>query len=173
MDRFISRGNSRLHRAAVLCVLLLLLSAFALPVNASPPQELSFTFDVTYFDVPSDVGLGSWSSAGLFAGAGDILETYHYSGWDGCWRAVHTTSVLTGATPEDTINIRMQIVRVDAEPGCTTFAAEGNWVILSGTGAYAGLSGQGQATISGGTQPGQIGWDLVVHSELQGSGHFQ
>lgn len=81
------------------------------------------------------------------------------------------TSVLTGANPEDTITIRMQIVRVEAEPYCATFSAEGNWVILSATGAYAGLHGRGKAAISGGLQPGQVGLDLVVHSELLGRGH--
>ena len=166
--------KSKLSRIGFILALILLLSSFALPVAASPPQDLSFTFDVTYYAInvsPTYEGIGAWSSTGLFTDAGDIYETEHSSGWDGCWRAVHTTSVLTGANPEDTITIRTQIVRVEAEPYCATFSAEGNWVILSATGAYAGLHGQGKAAISGSLQPDQVDLDLVVHSELQGHGH--
>jgi hypothetical protein len=172
MFRITCNKNSWLSRLAVLCALLLLLSSFALPASASVPEDLNFIFDVTYYDVPTDEGSGTWSSEELFAGAGSIYETYHSSGWDGCWRTVHTTSVLTGPTPADTLTIRMQVVRVDAQAGCETFTAEGNWVILSATGAYAGLQGQGQATVSGGVQPGQVGYDLVVHTDLLGRGHF-
>jgi hypothetical protein len=43
---------------------------------------------------------------------------------------------------------------------------------LSATGAYAGLHGQGQGTVSGAVQPGQVGYDLVVHTDLLGRGHF-
>ena len=69
----------------------------------------------------------------------------------------------------------MQTVRVEAEPGCATFSAEGNWVILSATGIYAGLVGQGVAMISGGVAPGQEegAFDFTVSSVLLGQGHFR
>jgi hypothetical protein len=170
----------RLRRVAVLCTLLLLLVSFALPASAAPPQDLSFTFDVTYAPIPTDQGVGAWSSAGVLAGAGDIAETYVVGGFDNCWTTIHTTSVLTGPTPEDTITVRMQVVRIEAglplpppfPPLCETMTAEGNWTILSATGAYAGLRGQGQATISTVFLPGPGYLELHVHSELQGSGHF-
>ncbi|MBP8291451.1 MAG: hypothetical protein KAX65_01685 [Caldilineaceae bacterium] len=174
MSTKIAGRKSKLSRVGFTLALILLLSSFALPGNAAPSQDLSFHIQVTYYAInvsPTYEGFGTWSSTGLFTDAGDIYETEHSSGWDGCWRAAHTTSVLTGANPEDTITIRTQIVRVEAEPYCATFLAEGNWVILSATGAYAGLHGQGNAAISGGLQPGQVGFDLVVHSELQGRGH--
>ena len=75
---------------------------------------------------------------------------------------------------QDAITIRLQTVRVQAAPYCNTFTAEGNWVILSATGIYAGLNGQGQATISGSVQLGQgDALNFVVHSELHGQGHFR
>jgi len=179
----ISNGRkTRSHRAAVLCTLLLLLCSFALPVSASPPQDLSFAFDVIYSPIPTDEGSGSWSSAGLVTGFGEIHETYVVGGWDNCWTTIHTTSVLTGPTAEDTITIRMQVVRIEEGPSlppplpslCSTITAEGNWTILSATGIYAGLRGQGQAMISTLFVPNPGGFlELFVHSELQGSGHFQ
>lgn len=106
----------RQRRVAVLCTLLLLLFSFTLPASASPPQDLSFTFDVTYAPIPTDQGVGAWSSAGVLAGAGDVAETYVVGGFDNCWKTIHTTSVLTGPTPADTITVRMQVVRIEAGP---------------------------------------------------------
>lgn len=178
----ISNGRStRPYHAAVLCTLLLLCS-FALPASAAPPQDLSFTFDVTYSPIPTDKGLGGWSSEGLVTGSGDIYETYVIGGWDNCWTTIHTTSVLTGPTSEDTITIRLQGVRIEEGPPlpsplppvCSTITAEGNWTILSATGIYAGLNGQGKATISILFVPNPGGFlELFVHSELQGNGRFR
>lgn len=58
-------------------------------------------------------------------------------------------------------------------PLCPTITAEGNWTILSATGVYAGLRGQGQATIATLFVPNPGGFlEPFVHSELQGQGHF-
>jgi hypothetical protein len=168
-----------LYRVGVLCALQLLIFSFALPVSASPPQDLSFTFDVTYSPIPTGEGFGRWSSGGAFSGVGDIYETYVVGGFDNCWKTIHTTSVLTGPTLEDTITIHMQVIRIEEEPPlppplpplCSTIIAEGNWVVLSATGIYAGLHGQGQATISTEFLPNPGGFlELFVHSELQGRG---
>lgn len=182
MNHIVNGKRPISHRATVLCTLLFLLGSFALPAGAAPPQDLSFTFDVTYSPIPTDVGSGSWSSEGLVTGFGDIHETYVVGGWDNCWTTIHTTSVLTGPTPEDTITVRMQVTRIEEGPPlppplpplCSTITAEGNWTILSASGIYAGLRGQGKATISTEFLPNPGGFlELFVHSELEGSGHFQ
>lgn len=175
MSRTITKGMT----SSILLVLLL--GLFFQHAYGGPPQDLSFTFDVTYSPIPTDEGIGDWSSGGLFSGSGDVYETYVVGGFDNCWTTIHTTSVLTGPTPEDTITIRMQVVRIDEGPPlppplpplCSTITAEGNWVILSATGIYAGLRGQGQATISTVFQPGPGFLELHVHSELQGQGLSQ
>lgn len=181
MSRITNEKKFWLYRVGVFCSLLLLLSGFALPVSASPPQDLSFTFDVTYSPIPTGEGFGSWSSGGAFSGSGNVYETYVVGGFDNCWKTIHTTSVLTGPTPEDTITVRMQVVRIEEEPPlppplpplCSTITAEGNWAILSATGIYTGLHGQGQATISTEFLPNPGGFlELFVHSELQGSSHL-
>ncbi len=173
----IVRGRkSQLRRVAVLGTLLLLLCSFALPASASPPQDLSFTFvDVTYAPIPIYEGYGSWSSGGLISGSGDLYETIVVGGFDDCPKTVHTTTVLTGPTPADTITIRQQVVRRVScfSPGSPGTAA-GNWVIVSATGEYAGLRGQGQLTTTTEVQfiPG-VGPALIVNMELQGRGHFR
>lgn len=168
-----SRKSRLFHLGFVLT--LLLVSSIPMLAGATAPEDLHFDLDVIYHDVPTQYGSGSWSSDGLLAGSGEVAETFHDSGWnpERCWRTVHPTSVLTGPTPQDTITIRMQTIRVHAAPWCATFTAEGNWVVLSATGIYAGLHGQGQATISGHMEPGPGGTiDFLVHSDLQGQGHF-
>lgn len=180
MSTQIAGRKSKMSRVGLTLALILLLSSFALPAAASPPQDLSFTFDVTYSPIPTDEGFGNWSSGGLFSGSGDVYETYVVGGFDNCWKTIHTTSVLTGPTPEDTITVRMQVVRIEEgaplpdplPPLCSTITAEGNWAILSATGIYAGLRGQGQATVSGEFQLGPGYLELHVNSELQGRGHF-
>lgn len=172
----IIRGRkSQLRRVTVLGTLLLLLCSFALPASAAPPQDLSFTFDVTYAPIPIYEGDGSWSSGGLLSGSGDLYETVVVGGFDVCPKTVHTTTVLTGPTPADTITVRQQLVR---RAGCfspgTPGTYEGNWVIVSATGDYAGLRGQGQLTATTVVQfiPG-VGLALIVNTELQGRGHFR
>ncbi|HMQ29740.1 MAG TPA: hypothetical protein PKD53_03390 [Chloroflexaceae bacterium] len=139
---------------------------------------------MTYSPIPTDKGSGSWSSEGLLTGSGDIHETYVVGGFDNCWTTIHTTSVLTGPTPEDTITVRIQVVRVDEGPPlepspplpplCSTITAEGNWATLSATGIYAGLRGQGQATIATAFRPNPGGFlELFVHAEMWGHGQSQ
>lgn len=73
--------KSKLSRISFTLALILLLSSIALPAAASPPQDLSFTFDVTYSPIPADEGFGVWSSGGLFSGSGDVYETYVIGGF--------------------------------------------------------------------------------------------
>lgn len=163
-----------IQRVALILALLMLVSGTALPASASPPQELNFELHITYADIPTLVGAGTWSATGLLNESGTAAEIYHHSGWDGCFRTSHLTTLLTGPTAEDTITILSQIVRVDAAPGCDPFNAESNWVILSATGIYAGLHGQGNGgTVSGYLDFNSGGPDLVVDSYLdEGRGHF-
>lgn len=174
MSRSMTRRRPKSRQIALILALLMLVSSIALPASASSPQELNFELHITYADVPTLVGAGTWSVTGFLNASGTATETYHNGGWDGCFRTSHLTTLLTGPTPDDTITIRSQIVRIDAAPGCDPFAAEANWVILSATGIYDGLHGQGNSgTVSGYLDFNAGGPDLVVDSYLdEGQGHF-
>jgi hypothetical protein len=172
----IIRGRkSQLRRVTVLGTLLLLLCSFALPASAAPPQDLSFTFDVTYAPIPIYEGSGSWSSGGLISGSGDLYESVVVGGFDGCPKTVHITTVLTGPTPADSVTVRQQhIRRAECSSPGSPGTYEGNWVIVSATGDYAGLRGQGQLTATTEVQfISGVGPALVVHTVLQGRGHFR
>jgi hypothetical protein len=140
--------------------------------SASPPQALNFNFDVTYYHLPTSVGSGSWSSDGLFTTGGSFVEdSIHVGTGPGvCFRTVHTTATLEDQN--GTINLRMQLTQNDGG-GCMTAEMKVNWVVVSGTGAYAGLHGQGDGIVTGFVQfvaPGTLNYVLAY--DLQGQGHF-
>ncbi|MFW6070175.1 MAG: hypothetical protein ACOC9X_03930 [bacterium] len=172
MSSLLTTPMSRLNRVVLILALIVVVAAFAVPASAAPPQALNFNFDVTYFDLPTSVGSGSWSSDGLFAANGSIVENASHvgSGPGVCFRTVHTTDTLEDES--GTITLQMQMTQNEGG-GCATAEAKLNWVILSGTGAYADLHGQGHGTATGYVEvvaPGTLNY--VLNYDLQGQGHF-
>jgi hypothetical protein len=163
-------------RIVVIAALLLVLGVIALPAGATPPEPLDFEFNVSYYDLPTDTGYGTWESGGLLSSSGSIVQIPNHAGWDpdGCWRTVHTLDTLTGASPEDTITIRTQLTEIDGVPGCFSFTGSVNWTIVSATGAYAGLHGQGKGTVSGYLDFAGDTINYVINSDLNdGQGHYE
>jgi hypothetical protein len=157
---------------AALLALAVTLSFGVAIASASPPHALNFNFDVTYYNLPTSVGSGSWSSDGLFTAGGSLVEdSIHVGSGPGvCFRTVHTTDTLEDQN--GTITLRMQMTQNEGS-GCITAKMEVDWVILSGTGAYADLHGQGQGTATGYVEfvaPGSFNY--VLNYDLQGQGHF-
>jgi hypothetical protein len=158
---------------AALLALAVTLSFGVAIASASPPQALNFNFEVTYYNLPTSVGSGSWSSDGLFTAGGSLVEdAIHVGSGPGiCFRTVHTTDTLEDQN--GTITLRMQMTQNEGS-GCGTAEMEVNWVILSGTGAYADLHGQGRGTVTAYVEfvpPGSINYAL--NYDLQGQGHFE
>lgn len=169
---FTPRRKPILIPFAVLLALAVILSFGVAIASPSTPQTLNFNFDVTYYDLPTSVGSGSWSSDGLFTAGGSLVEDSSHagSGPGVCFRTVHTTDTLEDQN--GTIILRMQMTQNEGG-GCATAEATLHWAILSGTGAYADLHGQGQGTASGYVEvvaPGTLNY--VLHYDLQGQGHF-
>jgi hypothetical protein len=164
-----------LVRVVTILILLLVIMGIALPASATSPEKLNFTFtDVTYYDLPADTGYGTWSASGLFTAAGSNVEDPNHSGWDpdGCWRAVHSVDTLTDGATGGTITIRSQVTKIAGATYCASFSAEVHWVIVSGTGAYANLHGQGDGTASGYLEFTDTGLNYVLTYQLLGDGHF-
>ena len=158
---------------AALMALLLILSLGVAAASASPPEPLNFTFDVTYYHLPTTYGSGTWSSDGLITASGTLFEDSNHvgSGPGVCFRGVHTVDTLEAADGS-TITLSMQSTNNDGS-GCLTANMNVNWVILSGTGTYASLHGQGQGMVTGYVQmiaPGTFNY--VINYDLQGQGHF-
>lgn len=164
-----SFGRDRAGRG-FLATLLLVLSfvAMAVPVRAAPPQTLNFMTTVVY-DItqgPPSVA-GAWSASGLINSGGDAWIDHFNAGWNdaGLWlRSSHTTEVFTD--PYGTITVESQLTNIS---GFSPFQGDGHWAIKQGTGAYAGLKGQGTVSVRGELHSFPY---LTVEAHYSGSGHY-
>jgi hypothetical protein len=116
----------------IICLITIL---FVQPVSATPPEELNFTVDRAYALPGSQTIFGSWASTGILESAGGLYEQFFFSNWN-----VHVLTVLSD--PQGTITIKSQLQNPHPGPN-GSLVWTGNWVIVSGSGAYAGLHGQG------------------------------
>ncbi len=142
----------------------------------SPTSPLNTTAPKTLFKAPSDETITSivtfaadgtpsatWSASGLFSDFG--TETFN----SGAWQIFHSPVVAT----EQAVSTRFGTqgsftMRAQRVVGIADKPFEGAWVILSGTGQYSNLHGQGT-------------WNGVITSEdpfivevtFQGQVHFQ
>lgn len=105
--------------------------AFPAPAAATPPETL--TIDVDMWMTGEDSAAGTFIMNGLVADTGDVTETFFLAG-----DTSHGVKTLVG--DQGTITIRYQVQLTWA---LNTGTAEGQFVIVSGTGAYAKLHGVG------------------------------
>jgi hypothetical protein len=122
------KARSSRTMALVLVVILLALPA---PVLATPPEPLEIYVDM--WMTGENSAAGAFSTSGLFADSGPCSEVFFIAA-----DTTHGVKTLVGAA--GTITIRYQ-ARLTWTP--TTGIAEGQWVIVSGTGAYEKLHGVG------------------------------
>jgi hypothetical protein len=157
--------------------LVLLLLLVALPAGAAPSEDLDIIATIT-FDIASGTmhGTGTWDATdGLIVGEGAAEEDDWIAGYPPgyIFKTAHPTE--TWADEYGTITIQTQLNvdewTIDDFPCDTSFSGSGNWVIMSGTGAYEHLRGQGRVTMVGEITPDSCPY-LNVVEEYQGSGHF-
>lgn len=126
--------KARVAIASVMLACGLLLSAFTSTAAATLPQPVTFNSQIV-------VGpfTGTWSATGVVTDSGTLIEPYVNFVGNG---ELHIERVLTGSNGTITIRIQSKVTSVGG--GTITFA--GHWVIVSGTGSYANLHGQGDRT---------------------------
>ena len=107
----------------VLCSLVM--AAAALTTQAAEPEPVFI--DIHDFAVSDDTAVGTFESSGAIATTGLESQVFRVSGLS--LHCVHTLTVAGG-----TIVIHSQ---------CNLVTNLGQWRIVSGTGAYAGLRGNG------------------------------
>jgi hypothetical protein len=105
---------------------------------------------------------GSFAASGAINDSGAWDETFQFRG-----RSVHLLKTLTGAA--GTITIKARAVVVETSPTTITFQG-GNWIVVSGTGAYADLHAVGTpGGASGSFADLATGAVRVIH---EGRAHF-
>ena len=98
-------------------------SALSAPVAQPEPVFI----DIHDFAVSDDTAVGTLESSGAIATSGDESQVFRVAGL-----SLHCVHTLTAA--EGTIVIHSQ---------CNLLTNVGQWRVVSGTGAYAGLKGNG------------------------------
>ena len=126
----------------VIVVLMVLIMAISSPASASPPEQIHFNVVAGLGGYP-----GTWSSSGLVASSGSATFDPFVTGWDpelGMPATVHDTFTLTDE--HGSINFKGQgkSAIVTDENGNPVPGYRLTWVVISGTGNYADLHGQGK-----------------------------
>ncbi|MCK4898904.1 MAG: hypothetical protein KAS38_09010 [Anaerolineales bacterium] len=145
--------------------LLLLATSVVQPASATPTTN----FEIDHVAVLG-VFTGTWTSEGLINSEGEAFYHPMVAGWDqdlGIFRTGHELTTFTDDFGE--FQVRMQghsAIVYDKEENAHA-GYEVNWAIVSGTGAYATLRGQGNG----------IAWpDLgagVMNIQFRGEAHFE
>lgn len=135
------RFNFTLLRVVSMVILLFAFIGAAVPVSASSPGSVCF-------DVVAGLGglPGTWSSSGLVSSSGTATFNPFVAGWDsklGMPATVHDRFMVVDGYGSITFNANGHSALVVNENGDTVPGFLANWVIISGTGAYANLQGQG------------------------------
>jgi hypothetical protein len=118
----------------------------ASPAGAVVPQTLTI-------NVHRDGG-DTWSSTGAFSDSGSFVDAPGVpDSFAGASSTFHVVRTFTGA--QGTFLARAD-VRITATSDSNVLAVTGRWVILSGTGAYADMSGAGSVSESFDTSAGVI-----------------
>lgn len=109
--------------------------------SAAPSAPVTFTGTITVSGEPTGNGAnggitntGSWTASGAVTGSFAVSEPTTFGG-----AALHYDGTLTGSQGTLTIRVNARFVGADA----THVYVSGVWSILSGTGAYANLAGNG------------------------------
>jgi hypothetical protein len=166
-----------------LTVLILFLAAAAgvQPASATSSDELNFTVKLIYVVPSTSTTYGTWESSGLLEKSGDINETIHFAGLTEA--GLFVKNILTKIMFSDadgTITLRTQLHEDFFDPSTGLMGVSGTWLVADGTGAYAGLYGQGTVNISGNlywmcpaNNYGVTGPCMIETRTYTGQGHFE
>ncbi|MCL4560792.1 MAG: hypothetical protein M1281_09285 [Chloroflexi bacterium] len=129
--------KSRFSFIAVALFLAIILLMFPASVQATPSQDLTITANLVMTGQNS--AAGSFEVSGLVADHGNASEVFFIAD-----NTIHGVKTMVGADGTITIKFQAQLAWTSQTAG----TAEGQFVILSGTGAYEKLHGVGATDAS-------------------------
>lgn len=159
-----------------LVVLLGVLAAvMAGPAGATPPEGLEISSTSHYSLIGAYGPTGMWRSEGLIESSGEleaVLRDFG-AGWPPGkgFQTAHLIEVYGDEYGSITIETQMGPLEwTYPAPGMQHFEGTGQWVILSGTEAYAELYGQGTFSVKGDADFNA--YTLDVEATYSGQAHF-
>ena len=163
-----------MRKAIFAAILLTLVVVMVAPVGATPPETIDITSTSLYSF--SDFGnpTGTWSSEGLIESEGDLFDILgHFgAGWPPGkgFQTTHLIEVYSDDSGTMTILSQGTGFEWTYDGPYEHFEGSGNWVFLSGTGAYENLRGQGTFDVIG-----DVDWGagtMVIGATYSGQAHF-
>jgi hypothetical protein len=177
----------RFEMKNVVLVLLFLILALvtAVPAGAVPPENIDIVSETRFFFWDFYNPAGTWESSGVVNSNGwngGSLEHFG-AGWPHGigFKTAHVVTIL--ADDQGTMTVRIDANGFEWDVPCDEedeeyeggiydecYTGTGNWRILSGTGAYADLHGQGEVSLTG-----SVDWDALIMDtveEFHGLAHF-
>lgn len=160
--------NKRSVLRIVIFLALLILALAPAPVGATPPQEMHIQMELgPEFANPL---WGSWS--GSIAGVaveGEAVQYWSHSGNPQKYLVSHTENILVSENGMLTIRSNACLTTTYLEDGFAQ-TGSGTFTIISGSGVYANLHGQGQAEVK--VRYYSRTDQLYVTMDFQGGSHF-
>ena len=132
--------------------------ALATPTSASTSQAVTINSQI---DLNTEPATGTWTATGGIADSGTLSEPVLNPVGVGSLQ-LHIERVLVGG--QGSITIRIQSSLTGFSEGIGSFT--GHWVVISGTGAYTDLHGEGLRTATADVNAG------IVTETLTGNVHF-
>ncbi len=156
--------------------MLTLILAAVIPAGATPPEDVSITLTSQYYFWDFYNPTGTWTANGAISGDGNLdgVLKHFGAGWPHGigFQTAHVIEVISDDNGTITIStnasgfewttdydeeIYGEYCAAGSDAYDEYFIGDGNWVILSGTGAYENLHGQGKATLLG-----CVDWDAFI-----------
>lgn len=164
-----------MRKTAIVVVLLVLVLVMVGPAGATPPETLEITSASNYTFADFYNPTGTWHSEGLIETDGELeaVLSHFGAGWPPGkgFQTAHIVEVYGDAHGSITIQSHTTGVEWTYDgPYLQHFEGSGQWVILSGTGAYEDLHGQGTISIVGDADFGA--GTMVVEATYSGQAHF-
>jgi hypothetical protein len=151
----------RMRKTTLILALILLTLSWAPSARASQRGAVMITTEKPFGPSP-----GSFSATGAISDSGTFFNTRIAFGGVGApnFVSVHVTQEFDGAFGSFTLRADIKETPTAGDPNVAT--DEGTWAVISGTGAYSAMRGQGQVT---GTADENTG---VISRTYTGTVHF-
>ncbi len=145
-------------------------------LQTGPPSDINISLRLCPASPDLSVGIGSYVSGGLIEDQGNANSLVAVHGPDASTvKLVEGLMVLESEVVDGTITFRFQLQGNGDLEFPVVGAVEGTWAILSGTGVYENLHGQGTArtevVVDLSNECGVPG-GVILTSEFTGKAHF-
>lgn len=151
-----------MKKVVFIATFLVLVLIMVVPAGATPPEAVEFISSSNYSFLDFSNPTGTWTSTGAIASNGELTAVPVHFGAGSPpgvgFQTAHLTEVISDAYGSITIRSQTHGYEWAFDGPYEHFEGTGRWVILSGTGAYEDLHGQGKVS----SVIGDVDWTALT-----------